>query len=182
MTFVLQPFSLSDHTAMTVVVVQELKPALLVRPADRLLRLLQAIAAVSMLVLALDMVCMLNKSSETHPEMLHAALLTWISALLYGGVCGLVVTLTSRLPMATHVLVCWLLIAVFHTWYLIDGHYRLDLLPPSSSWVLMAKISADLLCVLFVAGVALAMRSKRLLPDSGGFLLHSVAPLDLVIV
>lgn len=156
--------------------IQELKTLLLLRPVDQFLRLLLAVVATSMLLLALDMAWMLAKSSETHPEMLQFVLLTWISALLYGGVCGLIAALRNRLAMATHVVACWLLIAGLHVWYIVDGRHRLLYLPQASSWSLIAKISADLLCVVFVAIVALMLRWKRVLLGSGGLMLHTVAP------
>lgn len=161
---------------MSATTVQGLKSLQLMRPVDQFLRLLLAVVATSMLLLALDMAWMLAKSTTSHPEMLQIVLLTWISALLYGGVCGLIAALKNRLAMAAHVVACWLLIAVLHVWYIVDGRHRLLYLPQASSWSLIAKISADLLCVVFVAVVALTLRWKRVLLGSGGLMLHTVAP------
>lgn len=165
------PFPLFVMTA----VVRELKLTLLLRSADTLLRLSQDNA------MAVNMTWMLSNDSKSCPKTLQAIPLTWIAATFYGGVCGLIATLTNRHAMATQVLVCWLIIVVFHAWYLVDGRHRLLHLPQPSCRMLIAKIAANLLSVLFLAGVTLAMRSNPLLLGSGGILQHSAAPIVIVV-
>lgn len=120
------------------------------------LRLLLAVIAVSMVLLAANVSFMLRRNAKS--PMLNVLVLTWISALLYGGLCGLVAAFKNRLAMAAHVVACWLLIAVLHVWYLVDGRHRVMLLPHTSNWSLIAQIAADLLCVAFIAAINLLMR------------------------
>lgn len=120
------------------------------------LRLLLAVIAVSMVLLAANVSFMLRRSAKS--PMLNALLLTWISALLYGGLCGLVAAFKNRIAMAAHVVACWMLIAVLHVWYLVDGRHRVMLLPRTSNLSLIAQVAADLLCVAFIATIGLLLR------------------------
>lgn len=158
---------------------QDHKSLILLQRFHQLARLLLAVVAVSMLLLAVNLVWMLSNSSAHQPTILQAALLIWLLALLYGGVCGLVAARSSRLALAGHVVACWLLIAALHVWYLVDSRHRLLHLPQASSWSLIAKTSADLLCILFIAVMALVLRWNRvLLPSTGGLMLHTVVPMS----
>lgn len=147
---------------------------MLLRRGETIARLLLGVVAVSMLLLAFNLVWMLSYSPRLQSDMLQAVLLIWISALLYGGVCGLTAALGNRLALAAHVVFCWLLIAALHVWYLVDGRHRLLHLPQATSWTLIAKSSADLLCIVFVAVMALVMRRSRV---SSGLMLHTVMPI-----
>lgn len=142
-----------------------------------ILRLLLAIVAVSMLLLAINVTWMLANSSESHSGVLHAVLLTWIFTLLYGGVCGLIAAFKNRAVLTAHVAVCWLLVAGLHIWYIVKGRHQLLHLPQSSSWTLLIKISADVLCVTSIVVAALLIHWNRALLSAGGIMLHAVIPI-----
>lgn len=144
------------------------------------MRLLLAVAATSMVLLATNVSFMVRQN--TRSPLLNGMLLAWILALIYGGVCGMIAAVRNRLAMAAHVVVCWLIIAAFHVWYIVDSRHYGTLLPQSSNWSLIAQVFCDLLCVVFVAAMALLLRWHEFVLHDASVKLqalsaHTVAPI-----
>lgn len=120
------------------------------------LRLLLAVVATSVVLLVTNVSFMVRRN--TRSPLLNGMLLAWILALIYGGACGMISAMRNRTAMAAHVVACWLIIAALHIWFILDSSHFGKLLPPSSNWSLIAQVFCDLLCVVFVAAMALLLR------------------------
>lgn len=119
------------------------------------LRLVMSILVTFSAMFAANVSFMVRRS--TRSPLLNSMLLVWIIALLYGGVSNTIAVVKNRVIIAALVVGCWLIVAALHIWYLVDNHY-VTLLQQSSRWSLIAQVFCDLLCVVFIAVMALLLR------------------------